>query len=357
MDYYVSTSPNIGSDSALGLSDGIYNLSVSGLNYGTSYVWWVNVTDGADWTNATFTFTTEQLLLADSEFNDSIDSATLRTNGAGQDWYESRAQTPSLLTLDIAGVGGNSGKKAMLSGTNSSTANAYLTQEFIAAQTGTFSVQWDIYVDSIFDLSGTTPDRSGIMMIGTSNANGPNRADAVRFAFLAFYKNGGGTSGTADLVAMSAFSSFTTVASGLNLDQWYTIRVFVNVTAKNYGVYVDGVYKGSFAAMTAWASSNITHISFAQWNDGAGTFYVDNVFSPAIDTYKLTVSTDGHGSVMVNPGESSYVFGTVVSLTPVADSGYVFDHWEVNGIPVGSDDPYLLTMDSNKAVTASFVPE
>jgi hypothetical protein len=78
------------------------------------------------------------------------------------------------------------------------------------------------------------------------------------------------------------------------------------------------------------------------------------VFSPVVETYKLTVNTDGHGSVTVDPGESSYVFGTVVSLTPVADSGYVFDYWEINGVPVGSDDPYLVTMDSDKAVTAFF---
>jgi len=28
----------------------------------------------------------------------------------------------------------------------------------------------------------------------------------------------------------------------------------------------------------------VTHISFAQWNDGAGAFYVDNVSSPAQQT-------------------------------------------------------------------------
>jgi uncharacterized repeat protein (TIGR02543 family) len=291
-------------------------------------------------------------LLVDSELSDSVDSADLRANGAGQDWYESRVQTPSLLTLDIADVGGNLGKKARLSGTSLSTDNAYLTQDFTAAQTGTFSVQWDIYVDSIVDLAGTTPDRSGIMMIGNSNANGPNRADAVRFVFLAFYKNGGGTSGTADLVAMSAFGSFATVASGLNLDQWYTIRVVVNVAAKTYEVYVDGVSKGSFAAVAAWAQSSITYISFAQWNDGAGTFYVDNVHSPALDRYKLAVSTVGSGSVTKSPGESTYTAGSVVTLTATPQAGWAFSSW--SGDLTGSVSPVTVTMDSSKAITATF---
>jgi len=100
-----------------------------------------------------------EILLMDSEFNDSENSADLRNNGPGQDWYESRGQNASLLTLDTSNVGGNTGKKARLSGgTNPNTDNVYLTQEFSSPQTGVFSVQWDIYVDSILDLS-SYPDR------------------------------------------------------------------------------------------------------------------------------------------------------------------------------------------------------
>jgi hypothetical protein len=295
-------------------------------------------------------------LLVDSELNDSVDSADLRANNAtAQDWYESRAQVPTLLYLDETDVGGNDGKKAGF--TASASGNAYLTQEFSSSQTGVFSVQWDIYVDLILDISGD-PDRSGIMMLGSTSASyGPNRNDIVRFVFLAFYKDGGATSGTADLVAMSAFGTFTTVASNLNLDQWYTIRVVVDVASRTYEVYVDGVYKGSYAAVTAWAQPAITHISFAQWNDGAGAFYVDNVFSPAVDRYKLTVNVNGYGIVAVNPGESSYADGAVVSLTPTPDSGYIFDHWELDSVTDGSDVPYLVTMDAHHVVTAVFTAE
>jgi hypothetical protein len=303
--------------------------------------------------SVTATFTT---LLTDSTFDASVDNATLRANGSGQDWYESRGQNTTLLTLDTADVGGNSGKKARLTGgTIAATDNIYLTQEFLSAQTGVFTVQWDIYIDQILDIS--SPDRSGWMLIGDdlTLGSGPNAVNGERFVYMAFFKNGGGTSGSMDLVAVNrtgSFSSHMIVASGLSLKQWYTIRVVVNVTGGNYGVYVDGVFKATVTSRNA--KTSLTHISFAQWNDGAGTFYVDNVFSPAIDTYKLTVGTDGHGSVTANPGESSYVFGTVVSLTPVADSGYVFDHWEISGLLVGSDDPYLVTMDSDKTVTAFF---
>jgi cysteine-rich repeat protein len=62
MDYTVSTSPDIGSDSATGVSDGEYVLAVSGLAYDTTYTWYVDASDPAGsggTTNAVFSFTTE----------------------------------------------------------------------------------------------------------------------------------------------------------------------------------------------------------------------------------------------------------------------------------------------------------
>jgi uncharacterized repeat protein (TIGR02543 family) len=241
--------------------------------------------------NATFV----QLLLADSELSDSVDNATLRANGAGQDWYESRGQNASLLTLDTADVGGNSGKKARLTGgTNSATDNIYLTQEFISPQTGVFSVQWDIYIDQILDIS--SPDRSGWMLIGddSTSGSGPNAVNGERFVYMAFFKNGGGTSGTMDLVAVNRTGSFTShwvIASGLSLKQWYTIKVVVNVPGGTYDVYVDGILQKA-GVSSRNAKTSVTHISFAQWNDGAGTFYVDNVYSPARSMQAMLASID-----------------------------------------------------------------
>jgi hypothetical protein len=57
MNYTVTTSPNIGSDSSANKGNGTYTVSVSGLQYSTTYTWHVNVTDGAHWTNETFHFT------------------------------------------------------------------------------------------------------------------------------------------------------------------------------------------------------------------------------------------------------------------------------------------------------------
>jgi len=58
MNYTIASSPDIGSDSATNVGDGTYTLSVSNLNYSTTYTWQVNVTDGTHWTNITYSFTT-----------------------------------------------------------------------------------------------------------------------------------------------------------------------------------------------------------------------------------------------------------------------------------------------------------
>ncbi|RLF25348.1 MAG: hypothetical protein DRN01_06510, partial [Thermoplasmata archaeon] len=61
MDYTVETSPNIGSGSDTDVSNGTYSIPITGLDFNTTYTWYVNVTDptgSGRWTNETFTFTT-----------------------------------------------------------------------------------------------------------------------------------------------------------------------------------------------------------------------------------------------------------------------------------------------------------
>jgi hypothetical protein len=229
--------------------------------------------DGDKSVTATFT----QLLLMDPEFTSSLDSADLRANSAGQDWYESRNNVPTLLFLDETNVGGNGGKKAGF--TASIDGNAYLSQEFNSPQTGTFTAQWDIYVDSIVNLA-TGTDATGWMMIGddSGGTNGPNSAAIERFVYLGFYKDGGGTSGTMDLFCRQRGTDTRTTIVSLNLKQWYTIKVVCNLVTDTYDVYVDGVLRKA-GVTSRTVKTSVTHISFAQWNDGAGAFYVDNVYA------------------------------------------------------------------------------
>jgi len=66
MDYTVETSPDIGNSSGSSVGIGEYSCLLVNLSYGTTYRWFVNVTDGNSWSNNTFTFTTEGTLPDDT---------------------------------------------------------------------------------------------------------------------------------------------------------------------------------------------------------------------------------------------------------------------------------------------------
>lgn len=68
--------------------------------------------------------------------------------------------------------------------------------------------------------------------------------------------------------------------------------------------------------------------------------------------YTLTINTEGSGSVIKDPDQITYSYGTDVLLTAVADPGWAFDHW--SGDLSGSANPSTITMDGDKTVTANF---
>jgi uncharacterized repeat protein (TIGR02543 family) len=68
-------------------------------------------------------------------------------------------------------------------------------------------------------------------------------------------------------------------------------------------------------------------------------------------TYTLSTSASG-GTIARSPSQSSYVDGTVVTLTATPSSGYVFSGW--SGSVTGTSNPVTLTMNANKSVTALF---
>ncbi len=282
MTYTVQTSPNIGA-----LSGSVHNSTISvpasGLSYFTTYHWYINVTDGTNWNRQVFTFMTKpQSLIADSSFNSCASSSDLRTNGPGQNWYESYNDNPALLTLDTSSIGGNSGKKAKLTGNG--VDNVYLSQELLQNQTDNFSIQFDVYVDEIINTSNTI-DKGAYIFIGddSDGNHGPCSSDQDRYVMLAFRKNGGGTNGSMELIALDRYdtgdsnNNLTRINRSLYLDTWYTIRIDINFALQRYNVYINNVYMRTVKSRTA--KETLTHISFANLADSYGTFFIDNVLS------------------------------------------------------------------------------
>jgi len=71
-------------------------------------------------------------------------------------------------------------------------------------------------------------------------------------------------------------------------------------------------------------------------------------------TYTISVSVSPPGAGFVSPAGGQYKSGEQVSLTANPISGYSFDYW--SGRASGTPSSIIITMDSDRSVTANFVP-
>jgi hypothetical protein len=100
----------------------------------------------------------------------------------------------------------------------------------------------------------------------------------------------------------------------------------------------------------------LSKLEYGQDPDLTGIPVDDNDNVPA--AFTLTISTSSGGTTTPAPGVySSAIVGGLnvnVSATPYAD--YAFDHWELNGVDIGSPNPINVTLDRNLNLHAVFVP-
>src|SRR4030067_260049 len=140
----------------------------------------------------------------------------------------------------------------------------------------------------------------------------------------------------------------------------YTLTVNVDGPGSVTLDPVGGSYvSGTVVDLTALADAGW---SFAGW--GGGGFVSEFTTSVTMDgdkvvtatftqnVYTLTVNVVGQGSVTLDPVGGSYVSGTVVDLTALADAGWSFAGW--SGDASGSELTTSVTMDGDKVVTATF---
>ncbi len=219
-------------------------------------------------------------LIVDGDFTVTGSSKALRAENKGQDWCESRNDTKAghrLLFLSSKSIAGNATPKAMIKA--NPDLNTYLSQRFTTPQKGEFTVRYDVLVREIL------PDdnRSAFFMIGNDSdkKGGPNSTGGERFVFLGF--ENAAEKGKVNLFARGGSGGWekrTIAAPNLDLGKWYTIEVVVYPSEALYAVSVKGVTQPiEIEAFKAGRKppKKLTHMSFSSWNDGAGTFYIDNV--------------------------------------------------------------------------------
>lgn len=69
----------------------------------------------------------------------------------------------------------------------------------------------------------------------------------------------------------------------------------------------------------------------------------------------LTITATVGGTTNPAPGTYPHSIGDVVTVTAIADAGYTFDRWELDGTPVSTVISYNVTMDTDHVLHAVFV--
>ncbi len=157
-------------------------------------------------------------------------------------------------------------------------------------------------------------------------------------------------------------SSFSEFAIGqLTGPVHYTLATNVtgngSVTKSPDQSFYDSLQQVTLTAIPAvgWHFTGWTGDSVTTNNPIIVTMNANKSFTAtfAINTYSLSVSTTGSGSVTKNPDHTSYDSGAVVVVTATPSAIWKFNTW--TGDLTGSQNPDTIIMTGNKSITANFV--
>ncbi len=90
------------------------------------------------------------------------------------------------------------------------------------------------------------------------------------------------------------------------------------------------------------------------WNNGLSRLVTSAVAFAARPEFRLTLSTNGAGTIQSDPAGDKFIEGARVTLTATPAAGWRFEGW--SGDLTGTDNPAIITIDRDKAITANFTP-
>jgi uncharacterized repeat protein (TIGR02543 family) len=145
---------------------------------------------------------------------------------------------------------------------------------------------------------------------------------------------------------------------------WYLIEVQTSggtqVFRQWYTSTQTGCSGGTACSVTA-AGLNLANgdykwrvLDYGAYGYGINSAFEDFTLNVACYTLTTNVSPGGSGTVDV-PAQTcagGYTDGSVIELTAVSNTGYLFEDW--SGAATGTSNPVSVTMDGDKSVTANF---
>ena len=157
------------------------------------------------------------------------------------------------------------------------------------------------------------------------------------------------------------------LAASLCLNAWYYTEITnlnTNIKQQNenldleLGLERDSEYQPPFETMhELWSNINILINSILGYDtEHSQVFQESDILGDekaiTTGTHNLTISINGQGNITPSEGEYEYPSGTQVTINVSAISDWDFDHW--SGDATGTSPTIVITMDSDKSVTACF---
>jgi len=139
--------------------------------------------------------------------------------------------------------------------------------------------------------------------------------------------------------------------SGPSGEKGHMLVIFPAINTTTIKVFVDGqeLVPPPFPTI----NTNGTHY-FIYFEFNLSIHEISIEFAPV--NYTLTITTTTGGTTNPVPGTYTYAVNSTVQVTAIPDANYLFDHWELGGINVGSTNAYMVLMDKNYTLKAIFSP-
>ena len=196
----------------------------------------------------------------------------------------------------------------------------------------------------LLTLSGLDPEKSYTFATTANRNNSGYTARRTTFTLAGAQSAINASSeqkGSSNTITKTAFidgSSTTTFGTGYNTEEGY-IAKWDNIVPDSNGEFTINFSKGGTDATSY----------------GPAVFYLAEEIGDA-ETFTLTATDDGNGSVELSPPGGVYYENQTVTLTPKPNTGYAFSHWSGDNADdiVFSDGKHAIVMNENKSVTAHF---
>jgi len=311
-------------------------------------------------TNATYSFTVTEAsdFVANFALNNyNITTSVAPTNsgiatGAGTYTY---GQTATLTATAATGYTFTNWKK------NGIIVSTNATYSFTVTDGGAYVANFAL---NTYTITATANPTAGGTITGAGTyAYGDNATltatAATGYTFTNWTKNG-------QVVSTNASYTFTVTAAGTYVANFtlntYNVTVSANPTAGGTVTGAGTYNHGASATLIATANTGYTFVNWTKNGQvvstnasytftvtAAGT-YVANF---QLNSYAITVSANP-GYAGTTTGAGTYSYGTSITLTATANTGFNFSNWTKNGQVVSSSANYTFTVTDGGEFVANF---